>query len=65
MRATHFFYPSTKREVPRGYSAIKETGVLVVPFRGFLKIWGLVPLRVLKPKMTAARVVSIPFRGIR
>ena len=45
----------------RGYSPIKVTGVLVVPFTGL----NLVPLRVVKPKMTAARVVSIPFREIR
>ena len=36
-----------------GYSPIKATGVLDVPFR--VQICGLVPLRVLKPKMTAAR----------
>ena len=34
------------------------TGLLVVPF------CGLVPLRVLKPKMIAARVVSVRFKTI-
>lgn len=43
-------------------SPIKITGVLIVPFRG--KIIKLVPLMVLKPKMTATRVVAIPFRGL-
>ena len=45
-------------EVPEGYSPIKVTGVLVV------YICGLVPLRVLKQKMTAARVVVVRFMTI-
>ena len=40
-----------------GFSPIKVTGVLVVPFRG-LNLW-IVPLGFLKPKMTAARVDTL------
>ena len=40
-----------------GYSPIKVTGVLLLPFRGL--ICGLVSLSVLKPKMTATRVDTL------
>ena len=40
-----------------GYSPIKVTGVLLLPFRGL--ICGMVSLSVLKPKMTATRVDTL------
>ena len=51
------FYRHTKDRQKAGgggYSPIKVTGVLLLPFRGL--ICGLVSLSVLKPKMTATRV---------
>ena len=43
------------------YSPIKMTVCLLYPLGG--KICGSVPLRVLKSKMTAIRVVAVAFRG--
>ena len=40
------------------------TGVLIVPFRKG-GIGELVLLKVLKPKMIAVRVVTVPFRGLK
>lgn len=42
----------------RRESPIKMMGVFVVPFKG--KKFGFVELRLLKPKMTAGRVVTVP-----
>ena len=44
--------------LPGGHSPITLTGVLVVPLNLRLNLW-IGPLRLLKPKMTAARVVSV------
>ena len=44
-----------------GGCSIKMTGVILIPFRG--EICELVPLRVLKPKITTARVVTVLFRA--
>lgn len=41
-----------------GDTPIEVTGVLVLPFR--VEICGFVPLRVLKPKMTSSRVLTVP-----
>ena len=40
-----------------------QAEVLVVPLKG--KICDLVPLRRIKPKMTASRVVAVPFKGFK
>lgn len=45
---------------PGGFLPYKNDGVLVVPFMGLNLSIGTA--RVLKPKMTAVRVVTVPFR---
>ena len=53
------FYRHTqdRQKAGGGYSPIKVTGVLLLPFKGL--ICGLVSLSVLKPKMTATRVDTL------
>ena len=56
---THFYVPDS--DLAGGNSHTKVMGVIIIPFLG-VTICGLVPVRVLKCKMTFARGMVVPFR---
>ena len=52
--------PANRASPPRGTSHIKETGVLIVPFRG--QKCGFVPLRVFSFKKSSVVAFVVPLR---